>query len=689
MSLDLPLTSLKGVGDKVAAQFGQLAIYSLRDLLFTFPRTYLDYSARVPLAELDYERKQTTIARVVSFKNIYLRRGIRKTMQKAVIADATATVEVVWFNMPFLEQSLVIDQEYAFVAKLARNRKTGKVQISSPLFEKLGENMVNSSRIVPVYHLTAGLSPKLYRKLVKQLVDNLDLYANDLPQFPAELALKQLMPISESLAQVHFPVSFKELQQARLSLGVAELVPIQKKLLRQAQLRARAQAVTNSAPVVARLNKRAQQQAFQQDYWQNYTFEPTTDQVKTANELVQDFISKPIYRLIQGDVGSGKTAVAGLAIALSLATGFDVVLMVPTTVLANQHFHSLSQVFGSQVELVVASSELGKEPQEVGSTPKLYIGTQALLHRYQNLNLNLGMLIVDEEHRFGVKQREQLAKLAAGRTEADQLILPHYLTLTATPIPRSLALSIFGSIDISIINSKPKQQLPKKTYLVPEAKRPASYNWIKQQITSGNQVFWVCPLIEELKEVENEPVMMGKDDKASVDKLAKQLATIYPDLKIAKLHGKLQASTKQKTLSDFQAGKYQILVSTTVIEVGIDIANANLMVIENAESFGLAQLHQLRGRVGRGAKQGYCLLFSSPTKLEAEAGPGLERLQFFVKENDGLKLAEFDLQQRGPGEVYGQLQAGIPNLKIANMADRRQIDYSRQIAEYELARERV
>lgn len=696
MSLDSPLTAVKGVGDKTAELFASMGINTLKDLLFTFPRAYLDYSQKVHLADLESEKKQTIIARVESFKTIYLKRGRIKTMQKAILADATAQVEAVWFNMPFLEDSLIVGQEYAFVAKLSRNRKTGKPQLNAPLHEKISDNMVNTARIVPVYRLTTGLSPKLYRRYLKGLLNNIDLYQNELNLIPEALLEKNNLPkLTKALQQVHFPETFSDLKLAKLTLGIWELIPIQLKLLQAAAKRKLALPATHNSPInQALLNPEKNRSQFLHSYWRNYPFEATPDQITACEVILDDFLKKPIYRLIQGDVGSGKTAVAGFAAALCLESGADVVMMVPTTVLANQHHATLSKIFGEKVQLVTAETDIGKTDstvaelsvtEQIGTKKsvnakggRILIGTQALLHRYDKLALNLGMLIVDEEHRFGVKQREHIAKIAAGKTTQGKLTLPHYLSLTATPIPRTLALSIFGNIDLSVIKTKPKQQLPKQTFLVPEYKRQDSYKWIAKQIEAGTQVFWICPLIEEIKEIEQEPVLISKDEKVSVEKLAKELRLIYPDYKIAMLHGKLQPEVKQKTLTEFKAGKHQILVSTTVIEVGIDIPNANIIVIEGAQSFGLAQLHQLRGRVGRGSHQGYCLLFPS------SENPEVDRLQFFAKENDGLKLAEYDLQSRGPGEVYGTVQSGIPNLEIADITDQKQLEISRQIASLKL-----
>jgi ATP-dependent DNA helicase RecG len=660
MKLATPLTTLHGVGDSLQTRFAKLDIFTIGDLLYSFPRTYLDYSKRAKLAELDTETRKTFIAEVRSVKNIFLRGRGNRTLQKVTLADNTATIEAVWFNMPFLENALVVGEEYAFVGKLNRNKRNNKLQLTAPEYEKIKETMLNTDRIVPAYSLTHKLSPKVYRKLIKQVLDNIDLLEDLRDEDYGQILREDLPSKTKALTEIHFPSSFTALESAKMRLGIDELVPIQIQLIKQARLREKANSATSGIDFGEEIISK---------YWQKYPFDPTADQLSTCEEILTDFIEKPIYRLIQGDVGSGKTAVAGFAVELCLRSNTDVLLMVPTTVLARQHFEKLQRIFPDQVHLVTADSEVGKDPLEQSKKGRLFIGTQAILHRYQNLNLELGMLIVDEEHRFGVKQREELAKITS--TNLDNT--PHYLSLTATPIPRTLALSIFGNIDISVIRTKPKGQLERKTYIVPEEKRKDGYQWIREKVEEGTQVFWICPLIEDTKEVDNNWVFISKDEKASVEKVYKHLKKIYPQLKIKALHGKLKNETKEKLLQDFRDKKFDILVSTTVIEVGIDIPNANLMVIEDANRFGLAQLHQLRGRVGRGEDQGYCLLFNP---LE-NAG---ERLKTFAKENDGLKLAEYDLQTRGPGEVYGRIQSGIPNLKIADFTNEKQIAYSRRIA---------
>jgi len=676
MQLQSAVTAISGVGSEIASKLERLEIFTVNDLLQAFPRAYLDYSQKVQIAALSNDKPATLIATVKSFRNAYLKRGRLKSIQTAVLTDETGQIKATWFNMPFLENSLIPGTIYSFVAKLSQD-KLGKPFINSPLHERYTAETLHSGRIVPVYALTTGLSPKIYRRLIKKIIDNLadinDFAATEIaPEIIAALNLQsKWLDRLAAFEQVHFPEHWDQLAAARFRLGVEELIPIQQKLLKQAAARAQAKAVAH-----LKLEPTVSAATILQDYWQRFQFTPTADQLSTSQEILTGFLSgKPEYRLIQGDVGSGKTAVAGSAIFLSFLCHKDVILMVPTTVLAEQHYQLFQQIFPSQVQLVTASTDVGKKTEFVrpNKLPQLFIGTQALLHRSKGLGLGLklGALIIDEEHRFGVKQREQLAKLM------DSKILPHYLSLTATPIPRTLALSIFGSINISVIATKPKQQLEKITYLVPESKRLDSLGWISEQINQGHQVFWVCPLIEEKREVDGAPVIISKDEKASVavvyKKLSEHFQTNNPEIRLLQLHGKLKDVEKLKILADFKDKRAEILVCTTVIEVGIDIANANLIVIENAEQFGLAQLHQLRGRVGRGKNQGYCLVFSG-------SDTNSPRLKLFAQETDGMKLAEFDLQSRGPGEVYGRIQAGIPNLKIADLTNSEQVRISQALA---------
>jgi ATP-dependent DNA helicase RecG len=669
----MELTALKGIGAKLAEKFTLLGITSVEELLLTFPRTYLDYSKVVTISELRPDEPQTFKATAVSAKNIFLRNRAGKTMQQATLQDESGKVQALWFNMPYIAETLGEGGEFYFVGKL-RLDKQGKPQLNSPTFEKASAETLHTARIVPVYSLTRGLSPKVYRRALKTALKYLgDLEISHVPEkyyqqgaiekLAAERIDSELPPFREALEQIHFPDSQPELDAARLRLSIEELVPIQLKLLQKAKLRAQSKSLLPLKP------EKTDQIA---EYWGKLPFEPTEGQLQACQDILQDFESgRPAYRLVQGDVGTGKTAVAGFAAWLTLRAGFDTVLLAPTTILADQHYKSFWRIFAEQTMILTSADQsalrtLGKAAKS--RKPVFVVATQALLHHHAEMNLKIGTVIVDEEHRFGVKQREVIAGIWQGERAGAKL--PHYYSLTATPIPRSLALSIFGNIDFTRISAPPAGRKPKLTYMVPEAKRSDSYGWLREHLEQGEKVFWVCPLIEKKSEVDNLPVLLPASEKATVEAKAQELATMYAEYPVGKLHGKLKAASKQKILNDFAAGKIKLLVSTTVIEVGIDIPDANLIVIESADSFGLAQLHQLRGRVGRGGGQGICLVYGDS-----------ERLRTFSHEQDGLKLAEYDLSLRGPGEVYGKIQSGIPNLKLASLTDPIQIAISRKIAE--------
>lgn len=689
MNSNTAITALKGVGDKFAQALENLEIFSVEELLLKFPRKYLDYTQEITItkaAELEEfggEGEEETKgavrsikATVVRVKNIFLRGRGGRSMQQAVLEDESGKITATWFNMPFTATNLIPGMEYAFAGKLKADKK-GVLQLSSPTYERVipGKQRLHTGRIVPVYSLSKGISPKLYRRLIKQALDNLDLFtiSDSLDSFNSEgyQLLKEVLP------ELHFPSSFEHLELASSRMALSEILEIQLILL------SRPKPSSNF-----RLSQQLAEVGFDKlmaDYWRLWGFEPTSDQTKACEQIWTDMLAGQTYRLLQGDVGSGKTAVAGFAAHLSLLSGRSAMIMAPTGVLAQQHFNSFSKIYDisgqdSPVELVTAQTETGKTSLDIKpiKTPvkhkaKLFIGTQALLHRYQNLipdlKQDLGLVVVDEEHRFGVKQREQISQIASAS--------PHFLSLTATPIPRTLALSLFGDMQVSSIGAQRPGVLPKLTYIISEQKRASSISWVQEKISAGQLVYWICPLIDKEIEVEDTKVLIPGDEKATVTATAKALKAAMPGIKVAALHGKLPAERKNKILADFAAGKYQILVSTTVVEVGIDVPAANVMFIESGASFGLAQLHQLRGRVGRHGGQGYCFVFAGGNISPASK----ERLEKFASCQDGIELAEYDLKSRGPGEVYGTIQSGVPKLQFADITDLELIKLARKLAE--------
>ena len=665
MQLGDRVTAVDMIGPERAEALANLEIRTVKDLLLYFPRDYLDYSKTVKIGELVENQKAPVKAKVLSVKNIFLRGKGRRTIQTVTFQDETGKLSAMWFNAPFVETALVVDTEYVFIGRLSRSPKSGKLGMISPVFEKVSEKMLHTQGIVPVYRVTKDLSPAMLRRYISNCLQALRLQSGQEDLFK-DFNIPELTneEINKALFELHFPETYESLKAAKDIIGVVELLPISTKLYLQAQIRAKQEAKLSQIKFLPDFGDFDSNFA---TYWSNFKFKPSPDQAQACTDIWHDYISgRPALRLVQGDVGSGKTAVAGFAIYLTLKARKSAAIMIPSVVLAEQHYQTFNKIFPGVVELVVSDAGLAKTSN---SKFKLYVGTQALLHRFKELE-DLHTIIVDEEHRFGVAQRDFLHTVAFAKGK----LAPHYYTLTATPIPRTLAISLFGDIDLSVINSRPVQQKQRTTYNVPLHKREDSFKWIKTKIEEGNQAFWVCPLISVEKEVEGLPGIYDPNEKASVAKLAKELEVRFPHFKIAAFHGKLSSTFKTRILQDFREGKYDILVSTTVIEVGIDIPNANLIVIENAASFGLAQLHQLRGRVGRGDKPGYCLVFN--TSDDPVAGT---RLDIFSHSQNGLELAEYDLKTRGPGEVYGKMQAGVPNLKVASWLNTTQVQTAKDI----------
>jgi ATP-dependent DNA helicase RecG len=535
------------------------------------------------------------------------------------------------------------------------------MQIIAPELEiSTDHESVHSARITPYYSLTSGIKQKYLRAKVKWLVDKID-YISDFRDYLDKPILKEyrLIDLKTALQHIHFPEDETKLESAKKRIAFDEMLDIQLKILeRKAELAKYKSKIVDINAIQKELN----------NFTSSIPFELTKDQKTAIQEILND-LSKdnPMYRLLQGDVGSGKTIVAAYAAFACVLNGYNVAIMSPTTILASQTFQSLKKfIRGKDIFLITSSTQ-----KRVNSTTKLdtkdsntlqrasiYIGTHALLHQEEIKRLNLGLVIIDEQHRFGVEQRQQLLKLQKDT-------MPHYLVMTATPIPRTMMLSLFGDMNTSIIKSKPSGRKETLTYLVPSSKKEDSYNWINKQIKKGQQIFWVCPVIEEN---EDSPLK-------SIQKVEKELK---PNIKgkIKILHGKMKEEDKNKILEGFRNKEFDVLLSTTVIEVGIDVPNANIIVIESAEQFGLAQLHQLRGRVGRGGETGYCFLYTENENNKLI----IDRLNFFCKEKDGLKISEYDLKRRGPGEVYGKKQSGIPNLKYASIYDIDLIENTRKAA---------
>ncbi len=658
ISLHTPLSALSRSGTTTVKKFKALGLENIQDLLFYFPWRYDDYRQTKKIADLEVGE---TINLVGTIELIQNKRSFkrRKYITEALISDDSGQLKVVWFNQAFLTKNLQAGEQISLAGKISEHY--GQVAMIAPQYEKLRPtDLINTQGLVPVYSLSAGLHQKQLRYFIRQILPLADKVADWLPS-DIRQDLK-LLPLGQALKQIHFPQDYNEVNQARQRLEFAEL------FWRQL----RGQMIKNKlkqkiAPVIK----------FQEDNTKKFVaalpFTLTADQKKSAWEIVQDLNkAQPMSRLLAGDVGSGKTVVAAIALLNVVKNQQQTALMAPTEILARQHYQTLQELFraeGIKIALLTAGEKTAnfslpdKKKEQVAfilQQADIIIGTHALL--YQHHPPKLALAIVDEQHRFGVAQRQYLSQLSS------QKIAPHFLSLSATPIPRSLALAIYGDLDLSMIKQLPANRKKIITKLVADDKRSAAYDFIKEKITAGQQAFVVCPLIEESDK------LGVKSVKAESERLQTE---VFPEFSLGLLHGRLKSADKEKVMTDFLAGKIQILVSTSVIEVGIDVPNATIMMIEGAERFGLSQLHQFRGRVGRGDKQSYCLLFTTQENILEKTN---QRLQALADHHDGLSLAKIDLSLRGGGDLYGRLQSGFIELKLASLFDYQLIKNARQAA---------
>jgi len=636
------------VGPTYAKRLEKLEIKTIEDLLYHFPFRYLDYSLISPINRVQPGEILTIEGEIISAKNEYTKGG--KKIQKIQVADNTGTIEITWFNQPFLIRTLKVGQTYRFSGQI--NWFGRKLTMSSPEYEMIGTNQIHTGRLVPIYHETSKLSSKWLRSRIAWLLNKGEINAKEF--LPEDIKNNyNLLDLNNALNKIHFPKSNQEISLARNRLAFEELFLLQIKTLIRKKNWHKKKLAFGFKPKSKEIN----------EFIKRLPFKLTAAQEKVIKEIINDLKkNKPMNRLLEGDVGSGKTVVAAIAIYLAWLNKTQSILMSPTEILANQHFQTLKeflQPFGLKIKLVTGSVKIKKNEEKAD----VFVGTHALLHR-QIKAKKIGLIIIDEQHRFGVEQRGKLVE--KGTKDS---VSPHLLTMTATPIPRSIALTLYGDLDLSIIDELPVGRQKVKTWVVPNQKREKAYQWIREKVKSTDeQCFLVCPLIEE-----SETLQTAKAAKVEYDKLAKK---IFPDLKLGLLHGKMKSKEKDKVIDEFRKGKIDILVSTPVVEVGVDIPQATIMVIEAANSFGLSQLHQLRGRVGRGLKESYCLLFT-----EISHGKPFERIKSLERINVGIKLAELDLKLRGPGEIYGASQHGFLKLKIASFADFKMIKETRKAAE--------
>lgn len=640
---------IKGIGETRAKALNKLGIFTLRDLISYFPRAYEDRTLTRPIRQLILGESACVRAMIAAEPTAHRIRG-GQMLVKVRAVDDSGSMDVVFFNQEYRKSSLHAGQTYVFYGKVEGDLI--RRQMVNPILEPEGQQML-TGRIMPIYPLTAGVSQLILGKAVRQGLDACrELMADILPDDVRQS--HQLCYANYAYENIHFPTAPESLELARRRLSFEELFLLTCGL---SMLRQRRRDVSGPACHAVDM----------MPFYEALPFPLTNAQKNAINDAISDMVSgKPMNRLCQGDVGSGKTMVAAACVWFAAQNGWQSALMAPTEILAHQHYENLSPLFarfGLRCALLTGSTR-AKERREILTALQsgdidLCIGTHALLtadvayHR-------LGLVITDEQHRFGVNQRALLSQKAED---------PHMLVLSATPIPRTLALVIYGDLDVSIINELPPGRQKVDTFSVGESYRERIYAFLRKQVAEGHQVFVVCPLVGDDETL--------PDERKAVTAYARKLQEeTFPDLRVSVLHGKMKPKEKDAVMSAFAAGESDILVSTTVIEVGVDVPNANTMVVENADRFGLSQLHQLRGRVGRGSVKSYCILLSDTQNEETR-----QRLKVMTQTNDGFKISEEDLRLRGPGDFFGARQHGLPALKIADLScDMRLLDEAQQSA---------
>ena len=693
----------------------KIGLVSVRDLLHYFPNRYEDFSKITPIGKILLNQTVTIQGKITQINS---QKTFRKRMSltKAVVQDETGAIEAIWFNQPFISRNLKIGQEVSLAGKTSLNNED-RLYLSNPEYERilpLSEISIrislstsleellkapksksnqpffrHTAKIIPIYPETKKITSRFLRYLISLIFPQIDLLIKD--YLPERIVKDQkLLPLNQAVKQIHYPESFQLLEQARRRLAFDELFLIQLFVAREKLLWQKKKSIAIN---------------FNSEIIKNFTtklpFELTSAQKKSAWEILQDLAKpQPMNRLLEGDVGSGKTIVAAIAALQVISTGYQTALMAPTSILAEQHFQNLPKYFKDypfSIALLTSNqAKIWPSTKEKISKQKLLekikqgkinliIGTHSLIQKQVDFK-NLALAIIDEQHRFGIQQRAELQMQVEKIKDATPKLIPHLLSITATPIPRTLALTIYGNLDISILDESPKNQKPVTTQLFLAHQKKQAYQFIRQEIKKGRQAFIVCPKIDpsEIKEElllkpkeqltkQQKQKLIWQEVKAVKEEYQRLSQEIFPDLKIALIHGQMKDKEKEKIMKDFKNHLNDILVSTSVIEVGIDIPNANVIMIENAERFGLAQLHQLRGRVSRSPYPAYCFLITNnqPTA----------RLKAILQCRNGFELAEKDLEIRGPGEFTGQRQWGSPDLSMASLNDLDLIKSARQEAQ--------
>ena len=694
-SLNTPIEKLFNIGPAYVNKLHKVGVKTTNDLLYYFPFRYDDFSEIKKISEVEVGEKISIIGKIVDIQNI--RTWKRKmNITEALVEDDSGAIKAVWFNQPFLIRNLKVGVNVSFSGKVTYAQEG--LQLSSPSYELLGKKQVlHTARLVPVYHETEGLSSKWLRAYIKPL---LKLVSEIEEHLPYEIIKKQnLFGVAEAIRQIHFPSDENKAEIAKRRLAFDELFLIQLYMLEQKK-----RWRENNA-VKIKFNKKLTEEI--KSFVESLPFKLTNAQRISSWNIIKDFEKgTPMNRLLEGDVGSGKTLVALIAVLAVIKSGFQAALMAPTEILARQHFGEAVRRFGyldkdkhlnkGEQTLVCLRPDANKNNLNIrialltGSESKIYeekkikkISREKLLEKIKNGKVdfmvgthsliqdkvvfkNLAFSIVDEQHRFGIDQRAKIQSEVLSIKDGLKTV-PHLLSMTATPIPRTLALTVYGDLDLSILDEMPKGRRKIITKLVAPANRGPAYQFIREQIKKGRQVFVICPLVEE------SDILEVKSATQEYERLQNE---IYPDLRIGLLHGKMKSKEKEEIMQKFSSGEVEILVSTSVVEVGIDISNASVMLIEGSDRFGLAQLHQFRGRVGRGKHQSFCFLFTDSTSATTA-----RRLKALIKSANGFELAEQDLKIRGPGELVGVRQSGLPDLAMASLTDFELIKSAREEAE--------
>lgn len=628
---DTPVRYLKGVGPKIAERFEKLGILTLSDLLCHYPRRYLDFSKPYSIAEAPSDTECVVKAEVFAKPGGRILPGGRR-MERITAGDDVSSLEVTWFNNPYAVQKLELGQEYYFQGIVTGGML--RRQMVNPQVRT--DAQVASSPFEAVYPQTEGLTSSAIAKCVRQLLPHVELLPDPLP--PGMLKKYRLLPKADAVRAIHCPASEEEAFAARRRLIYEELLVLQLGIGRMKNHG----AASTGAPM---------QKADASPFWDALPFSPTGAQRRAVEEILTDMAGETsMNRLLQGDVGSGKTLVAAAAIWACIRAGYQAALLAPTEILASQHAENLNRLlapFGMRVALLTGGMKAAPRRTTLAAIrddeADLIVGTHAILSEGVDF-ARLGLAVVDEQHRFGVRQRGLLAEKAAN---------PHLLVMSATPIPRTLGLLMYGDLDISILDELPPGRKPVKTRCITGKKRADLYGFLDREIGAGRQVYIVCPAIEDA----------GGSGLNAVKSYYEDIAkALLPDRRVGLMHGRLKPKEKAEVMEDFKAGRLDALVSTTVIEVGVDVPNATVMVIENAERYGLSALHQLRGRVGRGAAESWCFLVSDNASESVQ-----KRLRFLCSTSDGFAVAQYDLETRGPGDFFGSRQHGLPTLQVADL----------------------